>query len=45
MGRKAFVMTCGVVYGNGKEVELKKAEANFIIDSFDKLVSILINEK
>ncbi|MCH5234618.1 MAG: HAD hydrolase-like protein [Muribaculaceae bacterium] len=41
MGKNAGVKTCGVTYGNGKESELKKADPDYIIDSFIKLPIVL----
>lgn len=41
MGKNAGIRTCGVTYGNGKEKELKDAEADSIITSFSELEEIL----
>ena len=41
MGRRAGVRTCGVTYGNGTREELVNAGADFLIDDFGELVSIL----
>ena len=41
MGRRAGVRTCGVTYGNGTREELSDAGADFLIDDFGELVSIL----
>ena len=41
MGRQAGVRTCGVTYGNGTREELVDAGADFLIDDFGELVSIL----
>ena len=41
MGRRAGVRTCGVTYGNGTREELVDAGADFLIDDFGELVSIL----
>lgn len=41
MGKNAGVSTCGVIYGNGKELELKEAGADFIIPKFDDLMGIV----
>ncbi|MCH5240525.1 MAG: HAD family hydrolase [Muribaculaceae bacterium] len=41
MGKNAGTKTCGVTYGNGKSTELKKAGADFIINSFLELPGTL----
>ena len=41
MGLNAGAKTCGVTYGNGTRRELEDAGADYIIDSFDKLIGIL----
>ena len=41
MGRRAGVKTCGVTYGNGTREELADAGADFLIDNFGELLSIL----
>lgn len=40
MGARAGCQTCGVTYGNGSARELRKAGANNIIDSMDRLLQI-----
>ena len=42
MGRRAGVRTCGVTYGNGTREELLNAGADFLIDDFEKLKSIIV---
>ena len=42
MGRRAGVRTCGVTYGNGTREELLNAGADFLIDDFEELKSILV---
>nr|MBP7471526.1 HAD-IA family hydrolase [Prevotella sp.] len=41
MGKNAGCMTCGVTYGNGTKEELELAGADYIIDDFSKLVTLL----
>ena len=41
MGRRAGVRTCGVTYGNGTREELLNAGADFLIDDFEELKSII----
>lgn len=41
MGRNAGIKTCGVTYGNGKEIELKEAGADYIVSDFSNLSDIL----
>lgn len=41
MGRAAATATCAVTYGNGTITELAAARPNYIIDSFDQLLTIL----
>ena len=41
MGKNAGSMTCGVTYGNGTLEELVEAGADFIIDDFEGILSIL----
>lgn len=41
MGKNARIKTCGVIYGNGKEVELKEAGADCIISDFAKLKDVI----
>ena len=42
MGRRAGVRTCGVTYVNGTREELLNAGADFLIDDFGKLKSIIV---
>ena len=42
MGRRASVRTCGVTYGNGSREELLNAGADFLIDDFSELKSIIV---
>ena len=42
MGRNAHCTTCGVTYGNGSVESLKSARADYIIDSFPELLSIVL---
>ena len=42
MGRRAGVRTCGVTYGNGTREELMNAGADFLIDDFEELKSIIV---
>ena len=42
MGRRAGVRTCGVTYGNGSREELLNAGADFLIDDFGELKSIIV---
>ena len=42
MGRRAGVRTCGVTYGNGSREELLNAGADFLIDDFEELKSIIV---
>ena len=42
MGRRAGVRTCGVTYGNGTREELMNAGADFLVDDFGKLISIIV---
>lgn len=41
MGLGAGALTCGVSYGNAKKSSLLAAGAHYVIDSFDRLLSIL----
>ena len=41
MGRRAGTRTCGVTYGNGSRPELEAAGADWIIDHFPDLLSVL----
>ena len=42
MGRRAGVRTCGVTYGNGTSEELMNAGADFLMDDFGELGSIIV---
>ena len=42
MGRRAGVRTCGVTYGNGSREELMNAGADFLMDDFGELESIIV---
>ena len=42
MGVHAGAKTCGVTYGNGTRRELEEAGADYIIDSFDELMGLLL---
>ena len=42
MGRRAGVRTCGVTYGNGSREELLNTGADFLIDDFSELKSIIV---
>ena len=41
MGRRAGAHTCGVTYGNGTRQELQDAKADFLIDDFQEILTIL----
>lgn len=41
MGKNAGIKTCGVIYGNGKEAELKEAGTDCIISDFAKLKDVI----
>jgi phosphoglycolate phosphatase len=41
MGLGAGALTCGVTFGNSSREALSAAGANYVIDSFDKLLSII----
>ena len=41
MGSRAGARTCGVTYGNSTRSELQEAGADYIIDSFSQLESLL----
>lgn len=43
MGLRAGATTVGVTYGNGSADALRKAGANYIIDRFDQLLTLLQN--
>lgn len=41
MGRRAGTRTCGVTYGNGSPQELREADADFMINDFEKILTLL----
>ncbi|WP_028377186.1 HAD family hydrolase [Leeuwenhoekiella sp. MAR_2009_132] len=41
MGKRAYVDTCGVTYGNNTREKLEKQKPNYIIDNFRSLTEIL----
>lgn len=41
MGQKAGCFTCGVIYGNHSETQLKEQGANFIINDFGKIIDLM----
>ena len=41
MGRRAGTRTCGVTYGNGSPQDLKEAGADYLLDDFKEILSIL----
>jgi len=41
MGRRAGTRTCGVTYGNGSPQELKEAGADFMVDDFKKILTLI----
>lgn len=41
MGLSAGCRTCGVTYGNGTREQLQKSGAQFIIDDFQKIISLV----
>ena len=41
MGRRAGTHTCGVTYGNGSPQELKEAGANYLLDDFKEILTLL----
>ena len=42
MGKRAGVKTCGVTYGNGTREELIQAGADYLMDDFGELLSIVM---
>jgi len=44
-GKNAGVKTCGVTYGYRDREELKESGADFIMDSFDEVIQIILDEK
>ena len=44
MGQAAGIDTCAVTYGSHDRATLSEAGATYIIDSFDKLVDIVLND-
>ena len=41
MGRRAGTQTCGVTYGNGSPQELKEAGADYLLDDFKEILTLL----
>ena len=41
MGRRAGTRTCGVTYGNGSSQDLREAGADFMIDDFKKILTLI----
>ena len=41
MGRRAGTRTCGVTYGNGSPQELKEAGADYLLDSFEEILTVV----
>ena len=41
MGRRAGTRTCGVTYGNGSPQDLREASADFMIDDFKKILTLI----
>ena len=41
MGAAAGCRTCGVTYGNQSAADLRAAGADFLIDDFSKLISLI----
>ena len=41
MGRRAGTQTCGVTYGNGSPQELKEAGANYLLNDFEEILTLL----
>ena len=45
MGANAGTRTCGVTWGNGTEDELEEAGADFVINSIDELIGIIVKNE
>ena len=41
MGRRAGTRTCGVTYGNGSPQDLREAGADFMVDDFEKIFTLV----
>ena len=41
MGRRAGTRTCGVTYGNGSPQELREAGADFIVNNFEEILTLI----
>ena len=41
MGRRAGTRTCGVTYGNGSPQELREASADFMVNDFEKILTLI----
>jgi len=41
MGRRAGTRTCGVTYGNGSPQELREAGADFVVNDFEKILTLI----
>ena len=41
MGRRAGTRTCGVTYGNGSPQELREAGADFMVNDFEKILTLI----
>jgi phosphoglycolate phosphatase len=45
MGANAGAKTCGVTWGNGTKDELEEAGADFVINSIDELIGIIVKNE
>ena len=41
MGRRAGTRTCGVTYGNGSSQDLREAGADFIVNNFEEILTLI----
>ena len=41
MGRRAGTRTCGVTYGNGSPQDLREARADFIVNNFEEILTLI----
>ena len=41
MGRRAGTRTCGVTYGNGSPQDLREAGADFIVNNFEEILTVI----
>ena len=41
MGRRAGTRTCGVTYGNGSPQDLREAGADFIVNNFEEILTLI----